>query len=47
MQPPLRLGDLTGNLRIDPALCIRWSAASDFCAAPPQNQRTSNAFTVR
>jgi hypothetical protein len=47
MQPPLQPGDLIGDLRIDLALCVRPSSDSDFCSAPPQNQRSSNAFNVR
>jgi hypothetical protein len=47
MRPPLQPADLTGDLRVELALCTRPETNSDHCSAPPQGQRSSNAFSVR
>jgi len=47
MYPPLRPGDLIGDLRVELELCDHPSSDSDSCELAPQAKRSSNAFNVR
>src|SRR5258708_39500566 len=46
MRPPLRPEWLVGLMRIDLALCRRYSPDSDECDSMPAKERVSNAFLV-